>query len=87
MPAEKKPSRESRAAARRSWPVRSYRLGAEPSDDLSKVTTAEERLEMMWPLARDAWSVAGQRVPEYARSETPVRVVVRSVSTKAQSIR
>jgi len=37
---------ESRAR-RGSWPVRKFRLGSEPSDDLSDSTTAEERLEMI----------------------------------------
>jgi hypothetical protein len=35
-----------RAAQRSNWPVRRYRLGEEPSDDLSASTTAEERLAM-----------------------------------------
>jgi hypothetical protein len=58
---------------RRSWPVRKYRLGSEPSDDLSTVTTAQERLEMMWPLALEAWSLSGRPLPDYARVEAPVR--------------
>jgi hypothetical protein len=49
-----------------------YRLGAEPGDDLSGTTTAEERLAMMWPLALEAWTLAGLSVPGYARHETPV---------------
>ena len=55
------------------WPVRRYRLGSEPSDDLSKFTTAEERLEMMWPLALEAWSLSGEPLPDYVRSRAPVR--------------
>lgn len=64
-----------RAAARGSWPVRKYRLGAEPSDDLSASTTPEERLAMMWPLALEAWRMTGRPLPVYARHETPVRCV------------
>ena len=33
---------------------------------------------MMWPLALAAWSVAGQPVPDYARSEAPGKVVRKS---------
>jgi hypothetical protein len=62
-----------RAIRRRSWPVRRYRLGSEPSDDLSDITTAEERLAMMWPLALEAWSLAGLPLPDYSRDQTPIR--------------
>jgi hypothetical protein len=58
--------------ARRAWPVRVYRLGEEPGDDLSRSSTATERLAMMWDLARDAWSLSGRPVPDYLRHETPV---------------
>jgi hypothetical protein len=66
--------RAARAAARRAWPVRVYRLGEEPPADLSAVTTAEGRLAMMWPLALEAWSVAGRALPTYDRATMPVRV-------------
>jgi hypothetical protein len=69
--------RKARAAARASWPVRVYRLGEEPDDDLSATTTAEERLAMMWPLALDAWASSGRPMPDYPREKTPVRVVRR----------
>jgi len=55
--------------------VRKHRLGAEPGDDLAKRTTPEERLAMMWPLACAAWDLAGRPLPDYARTDTPVRVV------------
>jgi hypothetical protein len=61
-----------RAADRVRWPVRRYRLGSEPGDDLSSSTTAEERLAMMWPLAVEAWELAGRAIPDYARENTPV---------------
>jgi hypothetical protein len=59
---------------RSTWPVRVYRLGSEPSDDLSAGTTATERLAMMWPLALEAWDLTGRPLPQYARSETAVRI-------------
>ena len=69
-----------RSIARRNWPVRKHRLGEEPSDDLSELTTAEERLEMMWQLAVDAWSLADKAIPDYKRSDAPVHKYVREVS-------
>ena len=69
-----------RAAQRRSWPVHKYSLGAEPSDDLSDQTTPEQRLEMMWPLAVEAWLLTGKPIPNYARAETPVVLIRRKVS-------
>lgn len=68
----------SRAARRRSWIVRVYRLGAEPADDLSDSTTAEERLAMMWPLAVEAWSLTDRPIPTYARGDAPVRLLRRA---------
>ena len=60
--------------------MRKYRLGSEPSDDLSDSTTPEQRLEMMWPLAIEAWSLSGKPLPEYARKDTPVRRLRRNSS-------
>lgn len=60
------------ASLRADWPVRVYRLGAEPGDDLSAFTSAEERLAMMWPLALEAWDLSGRAVPRYPRGEAPV---------------
>jgi len=60
---------------RSRWPVRKFALGSEPGDDISAETTAEERLEMVWQLTLEAWSLAGLPLPTYTRSETPVRVV------------
>jgi len=57
---------------RANWPVRLFRLGEEPGDDQSQVNTPEQRLAMMWELARDAWSLAARPLPGYARHETPV---------------
>ena len=69
--------RAARAEARRSWPIRTFRLGEEPDDDLSATTTAKERLEMMWPMTVDAWTLAGREIPDYPRDKTPVRVIRR----------
>jgi hypothetical protein len=60
------------AADRGSWPVRVYRLGAEPPDDLSATSTPEERLAMMWPLALEAYALSERPMPAYRRADTPV---------------
>lgn len=65
----------ARAAARSAWPIRRFELGQEPGDDLSTTTTGAERIEMMWPLARDAWSFAGRAISDYSRDETPIHVI------------
>ena len=65
---------------RESWPVRKYRLGEEPSDDLSDTTTPEERLAMMWSLALEAWMLTGKPLPDYDRAATPIRRFLRKVS-------
>lgn len=54
--------------------MRVYRLGAEPSEDLSATTTAEERLAMMEPLALEAYALSGRSWPSYRRAECPVRL-------------
>jgi len=66
--------RNRRRAARADWPVARYRLGDEPSDDLSASTTPTQRIAMMRPLAESAWLVAGRALPTYDRSTAPVRV-------------
>lgn len=63
----------ARARSRRGWPVQRARLGQEPADDLATRTTPVERVLMMWPLARDAWTMAGKPMPTYRREEVPVR--------------
>ena len=64
-------------ASRRSWPVRKFPLGGEPSEDLRDSTTAEERLDMMWPLTVEAWTLGGRPIPDYARHEAPIRCIRR----------
>lgn len=63
------------AGDRSSWPVKKYKLGQEPSDDLSRSTTPEERLAMMWELSGQAWLLAGRDMPIYDRKATPGRVL------------
>jgi len=78
-------ARAARRAARRDWPIRVYRLGDEPADDLSATTTAAERLAMMWPLTLRVWALTGRPLPDYERSETPIRVVPSPVRKKGPS--
>jgi hypothetical protein len=66
---------ERRRAAAEHWPVRAYRLEAEPARDPLDRSTIDERLAMMWPLAVQAWSVAARALPNYARSEAPGKVI------------
>jgi hypothetical protein len=63
---------------RSTWPVRKFRLGEEPSDDLSHATTAEERLAMVWTLTLEAWALLGEPLPEYTRETMPVRKFMRA---------
>jgi len=72
---ENDPDATKRAEARQGWPLRAFPLGADPGEDLSATTTAEERLAMMWPLALEAWALTGRPLPDYARSSMPVRVL------------
>lgn len=63
-------------AACRAWPAHVYRLGEEPGDDLSAVTTAEQRVAMVWELTARMWALTGRPLPSYARAEMPVTVVL-----------
>jgi len=67
-------SAEQRRAERAHWPIVRLRLGDEPSDDLSAVTTPVERIAMMWPLAESAWKLAGVPLPTYDRRNLPARL-------------
>jgi hypothetical protein len=60
---------------REQWPIRIYRLGEEPGDDLSALTTPEQRLEMVTLLTARMWELTGQPFPSYARSAMPVRII------------
>jgi len=61
--------------ARSNWPVKVYRLGEEPSNDLSESTSPEERLTMMWELAERGWVLAGRSFPDYDRENIPGQVL------------
>ena len=54
--------------------VRVFRLGEEPRDDLTLVTTAEQRLEILRELTERAWRLTGRPFPSYSRSQMPVHV-------------
>jgi hypothetical protein len=67
--------REARRRARADWPIRKFRLGEEPAEDVSSWTTPEERLRIAWSLSVEAWLVAGGSLPTYTRSELPATLV------------
>jgi hypothetical protein len=69
---------EVRRARRADWPVRVVPLGADSPDALD--TTPEQRIEMMWELAVQAYGVAGIPIPDYDRANTPSCVVRRGHS-------
>ena len=66
---------EPHDAARRPWEVRVYRLGEEPGDDLSAVSTPEERLAMLDELSRRMWALTGRPLPACPRTGMPGRVL------------
>lgn len=57
---------------RSDWPVRVFRLGEEPGDDLSATTTPEERLAMVETLTLEAFALAGLARPSYSRAQSPM---------------
>lgn len=67
-----------RAVRRRDWPVRVFRLGEEPGDDLSAITTPEQRLAMVWELTARMWELTGRPWPSYTRATIPIRVLRRA---------
>jgi hypothetical protein len=62
-------------SARRSMTARVFRLGEEPGDDLSAVTTVAERIDMVAELSRRMWELTGQPFPSYTRATMPGRVI------------
>lgn len=56
-------------------PVRIFRLGEEPTDDLSGITTAAERFEIVALLTARMFELSGEAVPAYSRREMPIRVI------------
>ena len=71
MDAEAKARAERRRQTASQWPVRHFDLGQEPLRDALDRSTVDERLAMMWPLAKEAWSVAGKPIPTYERRNMP----------------
>jgi len=65
---------ETRRTARAAWPVVVRQLADSADDDLSALTDPSQRIAMMWPLAVEAWRLAGRALPSYARVDTPSRV-------------
>jgi hypothetical protein len=68
-------TRRDPSPARETWPVRVYRLGEEPGEDLSATTTVEQRLAMVDVLSQRMWELSGQPVPAYTRPSIPGRVL------------
>ncbi|MEM9557927.1 MAG: hypothetical protein AAGC60_26955 [Acidobacteriota bacterium] len=64
-----------RDRARAGWAVLTFRIGDEPSENLSATTTAEERLAMVWPLTVEAWTLAGRSLERLPRSQWPGRIL------------
>jgi hypothetical protein len=57
--------------------ARIYRLGSEPSEDLSATTTPAERIEMVALLTHRAWELTGAPWPVLPRAKWPVSIVRR----------
>ena len=66
MPSE----RELRAMRRSTWTG-----GLTRAHEPAQLPTAEERLASMWQLALDAWSIRGERLPDYERAQIPGRLI------------
>ncbi len=58
--------------------IRRFKLGEEPDEDLSRVTTMNERLAMVWPLSLLAYELAGQRFEPVPRAQLVGRVIRQS---------
>jgi hypothetical protein len=70
---------ESQVSDRSRWPVRKGRLCDLEVDepDLSTTTTAEERMAIMWQLAKDAWAFRGEPNCEPGLSRHSGRIIRR----------
>ncbi len=71
MDSEARERAERRRLRASQWPVRSFDLGHEPLRDPLDRSTVDERIAMMWPLAKEAWSVAGKPIANYERKDMP----------------
>jgi hypothetical protein len=69
------PDREARRRARADWPIRKFRLGEEPAEDVSSWTTPAERLGIAWQLSVEAWLLSGGSLPTYTRAELPATLI------------
>ena len=56
-------------------PVRISTLAAQDEDNELPGTTAEERIDMMWQLAKDAWEFMGESVGERQFQRHVVRII------------
>ena len=74
MATDPREAEAQRRVARARWPIARFRLGDEPLGDLIGMTTAVERVAMMWQLAESAWKVAGRPWPTYDRRNVPARL-------------
>ena len=72
--ADDEAARDARRRARASWPIRVFRLGEEPPDDVSHLTP-DERIALVWPLTVRAWRLSGRELPDVPRSQWPGRVI------------
>ena len=77
MDSEARERAEHRKRQASQWPVRRFDLGHEPLRDLLDRSTIDERIAMMWPLAKEAWSVAGKPIASYERENMPGALVQR----------
>jgi hypothetical protein len=71
MDSDAKARAERRRQQAAQWPVRRFDLGQEPLRDPLDRSTVDERLAMMWPLAKEAWAVAGKPIATYERRDMP----------------
>ncbi len=56
-------------------PVRIFRLGEEPADDLSATTTPSQRFEMVIALSARMFELGARPLQSYPRNEMPIRVL------------
>lgn len=64
---------DERRARRAQWPIAAIALEDEGRFSES-ASTLESRLASMWPLAVEAYTLAGRPIPRYARREAPSRL-------------
>jgi hypothetical protein len=75
-------ARKQRALARGAWHISVTRLGEEPAENEdAALLTVAQRIGMVWRITQNAWALSGQRLPRYARSEMPGRMVRRHERT------